>query len=116
MLHYQNSVWIETQQKTDTNQPPLFDIFDDVENTLASNIYPNPATNEVNVTFMSSAQSEVQVNILDVTGRILMTQNVQSDTWETEVHLDISDLQNGYYLVAVNNGVKSTMSKLNVIR
>jgi hypothetical protein len=28
MLYFQNGSWQETQQKTNTNQPPLFDIFD----------------------------------------------------------------------------------------
>ena len=28
MLYFQNGTWQETQQKTNTNQPPLFDIFD----------------------------------------------------------------------------------------
>ncbi|MGB1206380.1 MAG: T9SS type A sorting domain-containing protein, partial [Chitinophagales bacterium] len=105
-----------TTPTTTNKNIPLFDIFDDVENVLTSNVYPNPATNEVNVTFMNSAQNEVQINVLDITGRIVMTQKVQNDTWETEVILDISDLQNGYYFVEVNDGITSTISKLNVIR
>ena len=95
---------------------PLFDIFDDYENTLTSNIYPNPATNEVNVIFMTSVQSQVQINVIDITGRLVMTQHVQSDIWETQVRLDISDLQNGYYFVEVNDGTVSTTSKLNVMK
>ena len=38
MLHYQNSVWVETQQKTDTNQPPLFDIFDSNGNSYGDSV------------------------------------------------------------------------------
>ncbi|MGB1206379.1 MAG: T9SS type A sorting domain-containing protein [Chitinophagales bacterium] len=93
-----------------------FDIFDDVENTLTSSIYPNPAVNELNIQFMGSTQNQLQVNILDLTGRVVMTQNVQNDGWETQIALDIADLQNGYYLVEVNDGITSTTSKLNVIK
>jgi calcineurin-like phosphoesterase len=118
-----NDVWTDYSQiQTVTTPPssgkntPLFDVFDKTENILTSNVYPNPAKNEVNVTFMSSAQNEVQINVLDITGRTLITQKAQSDIWETEVILDISKLQTGYYFVEVNDGITSTTSKLNVIK
>ena len=116
-------VWTDyTEIQTVTTPPssgkniPLFDIFDKTENTLTSNVYPNPATNEVNISFMTSVQSQVQINVIDITGRIVMTQQVQSDIWETQVRLDIADLQNGYYFIEVNDGTISTTSKLNVMK
>ena len=65
---------------------------------------------------MTSVQSQVQINVIDITGRIVMTQQVQSDIWETQVRLDIADLQNGYYFIEVNDGTISTTSKLNVMK
>jgi len=91
-------------------------IFDNAESNLTAQVYPNPAINEVTIQFFSANKNYVNINILDVTGRVLKTQKMDANNFETQAILDISNLENGYYLVEINNGIESYTSKLNVIR
>lgn len=93
-----------------------FDIFEDTQNTLTAQIYPNPAINEVTVQFLNATKNKVKLTILDITGRVLMMQDFEENAFETSAVLDISNLENGYYLVEINNSIESHKSKLNVIR
>jgi hypothetical protein len=92
-----------------------FDAFDNAENFLTSNIYPNPAKNEVTIETMSATEDQLQVRLLDLAGKLLIEKTIDASTLQTRTVLDISGLQNGYYLIEVNNGVENSISKLSVI-
>lgn len=92
------------------------DIFANAESNLTAQVYPNPATNEVTILFATATQNYLNINVLDVTGRVLMSQKMKTNNFETKTELDISNLENGYYLVEINNGLESKICKLNVVR
>jgi hypothetical protein len=70
----------------------------------AMSIFPNPTTGEVNVIFNSSA--EKTLNLTDLTGRVILSQNVSDD----KVTLDISAFSNGiYYLRVSSNDASETL-------
>ena len=95
---------------------PTFDAFDNAESLLTSSIYPNPAKNEVTVETMSTTENSIQIRLLDLTGKLLIEKMVDTGALQSRTSLDISNLQNGYYLIEVNNGVENSISKLSVIR
>ena len=70
-------------------------------------IYPNPATDKLNLNFGSEVD-KAQMTILDLQGRSLMTQSVANTQVEI---LNISSLSNGIYFVKVLNGDKVMNAK-----
>jgi hypothetical protein len=51
------------------------------------------------------------VKILDITGKIVMTEMVKQNA-NTDIIFDVSHLQNGIYFVSAKAGNKSYQSKL----
>ncbi|MGB1204625.1 MAG: T9SS type A sorting domain-containing protein [Chitinophagales bacterium] len=92
-----------------------YDIFA-TESSLTVNLYPNPAQNKVNLQLTSATTEKMQVRLLDLTGKLLIEKNIDTGILQTQTFLDVSNLQNGYYLVAVNNGLETNISKLSIIR
>ena len=69
-------------------------------------IYPNPANNHFKVDLSSLADfSNVQVSLMDISGRLLKNYNVQ-ETY------DISNIDAGTYIVKINDGANSIIQKL----
>ena len=91
--------------------------FEDVtanEESIASNlemiVYPNPSKGEVNILLPSNNYKEVSV--LDITGRVVMTQTIKANGTGTE-RLDLSSLQKGMYIISAKG--ETTLRKKVVI-
>ena len=68
------------------------------ENETASfNLYPNPANDVVRI----NAEADAMVQIIDMTGRIVMSVNAV----EGENSINVADLESGVYFVRMNNAV-----------
>lgn len=72
--------------------------------TLGMDLYPNPASDVVNVRFASDADAPVIVSVLDATGRIVAMRQVPEAPAVTVVPIDVSALVPGLYLVRVSDG------------
>ncbi|GIV29022.1 MAG: hypothetical protein KatS3mg028_0088 [Bacteroidia bacterium] len=64
------------------------------------NLYPNPVKDKLNVQYNQRISDKI--SILDVTGRVLKTENI-SDDLKT---LDVSELENGIYYIRINDITK----------
>ena len=73
-------------------------------------IFPNPTTSILQVQFELPNFDDINVSLLDMTGKIIVTSKVNSDIWQT----DLSGLANGYYLLSVSdfNNSKSSSFKI----
>ena len=71
-------------------------------------VYPNPTSGMVNI----KAESMQQLTIVNMTGQVVMTQNVDSD----EVMLDLSAFDNGMYLVSIMTENGNIVKRINVLR
>jgi hypothetical protein len=78
---------------------------------LGLNLYPNPAKNSFEVTFNGSS-SNGSVRIIDMNGREVLTQNVNS----LNGLINCDNLINGLYFVELTVDGKTAVKKLNVIR
>ena len=65
-------------------------------------IYPNPATDNLLINIASNVPESMQITIFDQLGRIIRTSNLNYDGNST-INLDVSALQNGVYMVSVQN-------------
>jgi hypothetical protein len=70
---------------------------------------PNPASNSININFSVEKPSKVEIEIYDVTGKIVKSIK-NSDTFATgknAISVDLSNLEAGSYLYSINaNGTK----------
>lgn len=84
----------------------------EVSNAISEvKLYPNPATDRLNIQYLSTANEMVKVTIYDLTGKAMMTQTINAKAAMTQMNFDVSSLQRGYYLVELNNGVQSEVQK-----
>lgn len=68
------------------------------------NVYPNPAQNEITVDVSGlQLQTEVPLAIVDMTGKKLIESAVK-----TSIHIDVSKLPAGLYLVRITGGQQSS--------
>lgn len=70
------------------------------------NVYPNPATSVVNLTFVG--EDNTQINLYDVTGKEVFAKNI-STTGINQEAINVSELPKGiYFLMLTSNNNKST--------
>ena len=67
-------------------------------------LYPNPAENEVNLQFSVKDAKTVQVQIQDVSGKIIQYHNVNAAVGANLVMMDTQTLSSGVYFVAIKSG------------
>ncbi|WP_372948067.1 right-handed parallel beta-helix repeat-containing protein [Mariniphaga sp.] len=77
-------------------------------NSIAMDIYPNPASEKVMIKFSQLPETGTQIILTDITGKQLMIRQVQS----TQEVLDIQSLSTGLYLLKVTSGENYTVKKL----
>lgn len=79
------------------------------ENTFLDwNVFPNPANNNITVTLSSDQQLE-EVQLIDVTGRVVKQWN-----WEngSQMTMDIQEIPTGYFILKLVNGSRYWTKKL----
>jgi hypothetical protein len=74
---------------------------------------PNPTSSDLNVVFENSQNDNTQtINVLDVFGRIVLSQNIETSKGIHSTTLDMNSLSAGTYFVQLQNGTASTMKKV----
>ncbi len=79
-------------------------------------LYPNPATQQVNLMFEATEEAITSINIMDISGRLVQQQNIQTTKGSNTALLDVSNLQSGMYLVNIKVGDRNYISRLSVHR
>jgi hypothetical protein len=63
-------------------------------------VYPNPSKNEVvNIDYRSLENKEMNIQITDMTGRLIMQQQEMMSTGNHNLELDLTKLERGMYLI-----------------
>ncbi len=91
---------------------PNDDIYDglttEIDNSVMD-IYPNPATDEVNIVF-DQPVSSLQLTIYDQLGKVIWSQQMKEGSTTTSIKLDENRFGNGvYYIAAVSDGKVQTL-------
>lgn len=66
-------------------------------NDIVTSVYPNPATNEVSIDVESSIIGELQIQLLDITGRIVLDEVRVATEDNHELKISLSKITNGIY-------------------
>jgi len=81
----------------------------EVENTSKLTVYPNPANTSATVSFDVANGTEVSVNVTDLSGKVVYSNNLGSVKGAQKVSLNTEVLNSGVYMVNVTmNGAVST--------
>ena len=81
------------------------------ETDLNLKVYPNPATDMVNITFGNAvSNAKVSVDVIDITGRKVLNKNFAIGNAENYVSINTSTLSNGTYFFNVNVNGKAVKS------
>ncbi|MCX6297162.1 MAG: T9SS type A sorting domain-containing protein [Bacteroidetes bacterium] len=82
-------------------------------NDLALNLFPNPASDNVQVSYTLTAETTVTINLYDVTGKLVASDSKGAqDQGRHFAHINTSDLAKGFYTVKVATGFGQSTSKL----
>ncbi len=65
------------------------------------NLYPNPVTNWLNVDLVSPGSEKINLQLIDVTGRIVLTEQRQVNRGEQNMVINVSNLSEGTYLLKI---------------
>jgi len=103
---YTDQTWYYTTSNVMVrmNFDPSLANIDEVQD-LSFSMYPNPTKDVINVL---STFSEGNLAIIDMTGKLLIAQNITS----TLNSIDASELKDGVYYLTMSNGDKTTTKKL----
>jgi hypothetical protein len=84
-----------------------------ISNTKVSlNAYPNPTSDITNFTFNAAKSGAATVTIYDLTGKAVVTKNIQISNGANTVSVDVAHLTTGYYLASINGVVNTQAVKI----
>ncbi|MEM8901444.1 MAG: T9SS type A sorting domain-containing protein, partial [Bacteroidota bacterium] len=64
-------------------------------------VFPNPATDQLNITYEAINQGVVNLEVFDLNGRRVIQENQKANSQLNSYYLDISQLEVGFYLLSV---------------
>ena len=76
-----------------------------------SNIFPNPAASNVQVLFETLTDENVTIQIIDLNGRVLLSQNENTTIGINQKQLNIDALPSGTYMIVLQNESNKSISK-----
>jgi hypothetical protein len=77
-------------------------------NTLS----PNPTKDNVTIQFESDKKEAIHVSVMDMTGRIVLSQNAVSTEGPNVLNLNMSSLSNGIYFMSLKNSETVIVEKV----
>ncbi|MFO0321695.1 MAG: DUF4465 domain-containing protein [Bacteroidota bacterium] len=84
----------------------------ELENSEKFLVFPNPATNEVNLKFDSKDETDMSVDVIDITGKTIMTKTFQSALGNNSIHIDFENIESGLYFIKISDANFSKRIKI----
>ncbi len=77
-----------------------------------TSVAPNPTSNDLTVKFETIDNVEVAINVLDIFGKVVLTQQVDAVKGINSTVVNTSNLPAGAYFLNVNNGVNTLTQRI----
>jgi hypothetical protein len=87
-------------------------INDNLTQTLAVNIYPNPTSGSFSLLLNADRFAVASIDIVDLVGRVVYTRKAEVTLGENTIVLNAADLNHGMYLVRTRINGKENVTKL----
>ena len=78
-------------------------------------IFPNPATSEVNISFETQAEGNVEIKVFDLNGKQVLQTNTATQIGKNQTSINIDRLVSGVYFVHIS-GNKGDSSQLKFVK
>ena len=75
-------------------------------------VYPNPANDIVHLRLNNQQATNGQLTIYDLSGRLVLTENLEMTAGLQEVTVSVSELSEGTYIVRLNTGESTQTGKI----
>lgn len=76
------------------------------------NIYPNPVSEQLNVSFDSEPNKQISITILDSRGRVIEQRKLKSVGGKQQEKFDIRNITSGQYLLKINTSQQEVVKKI----
>ena len=77
-----------------------------------TSVSPNPTNNDVNLKFETTDNANVTINVQDIFGRVVLTQQVDANKGFNTVTVTTSEIPAGAYFLSVNDGTSILTQKI----
>lgn len=67
-------------------------------------VYPSPTSDRLNINFTVPGESELQIHVADITGKIVLEQQISASKGRQSTFLSLQSLPAGVYLLSMNDG------------
>ena len=75
-------------------------------------VFPNPSEGKVNIKFKSPSDSEMTLKVVDVTGKVIYTEDLKPENGEYNKSLELQNAKSGVYIVRIEQDGKLTSEKI----
>ena len=75
-------------------------------------LYPNPTKDNIAIQFESNKNEVVNVSVMDLTGRVVLTQNASITEWVNSLNVNTAFLSSGIYMVSLKNSESIIVNKI----
>jgi hypothetical protein len=70
-------------------------VVDDIE------IYPNPADNQLNIAFSAKDNVDLNISLIDISGRAIMQNMYSANSGTNLIKIDINNISRGIYFLNI---------------
>jgi hypothetical protein len=84
----------------------------DLKSTLKADLFPNPASNLLNIVLDNEFTGAVKVQIMDISGAVVLQKVVEKTAKNFQTTLNINGLTSGTYFVRISTEKEVTVKKL----
>jgi len=88
----------------------------DINLSNATSVYPNPFSNTTNIAINLSETSDVQISVVDMSGKVAMTKLYANQNGYFNIQMDASALPTGMYVLKINAGDRYTTERISIVR
>jgi hypothetical protein len=86
------------------NEPNTFVGINEIENTIDQlSVFPNPATNDLSVSFVSRTDEKARVHVYDNLGKVIYSYDFETVTGSNDIKVNTQDFASGFYYISVSN-------------
>lgn len=82
------------------------------ESDFTFSIYPNPANEMITVSFMEENSTELKIELMDLTGKIVIEKNLIAGTGENSIRFMTDDIEAGAYFIRLISEKGTSTQKL----
>ncbi|MBX2842465.1 MAG: T9SS type A sorting domain-containing protein [Flammeovirgaceae bacterium] len=94
---------LQENTTNDTQEPQIPTGINDFQELSGVSIYPNPFTNRINLEINNDLKGQLQVLIMDLTGKIIYQNEIEKSEFNTSKSFDFSEMNPGLYIVKISN-------------